>query len=72
VRLALKTDDDENIYMTYTGRGNMTASGLAGIATAPTFATSTKGKYAWLNAVQAFAEGETTPSGVKYKLFIRK
>jgi len=72
VRLALKTDDGENIYMTYTGRAKVTATGLSGLATAPTFAASTKGKYAWLNGVQAFAEGETTPNGVKYKLYIRK
>jgi Protein of unknown function (DUF3237) len=72
VRLVLKTDDEENIYMTYTGRGKMGATGLTGINTAPTFAASTKGKYAWLNGVQAFAEGETTLTGVKYKLYIRK
>ena len=72
VRLALKTDDGENIYMTYTGRGRMGATGLTGISTAPTFAASTKGKYAWLNSVQAFAEGETTLTGVKYKLYVRK
>ncbi len=74
VRLVLKTDDSEseNIYMTYTGRAKMTAGGLSGISTAPVFAASTKGKYAWLNGVQAFAEGETTPGGVKYKLYIRK
>ncbi len=71
VRLALQTDDGENIYMTYTGRGRMGATGLTGISTAPTFAASTKGKYAWLNSVQAFAEGETTLSGVKYKLYVR-
>jgi hypothetical protein len=72
VRLALKTDDGENIYMTYTGRGKMGASGVTAISTAPTFAASTKGKYAWLNGVQAFAEGETIANGVKYKLYIRK
>jgi hypothetical protein len=72
VRLVLKTDDDENIYMTYTGRGKMGATGLTGISTAPVFAASIKGKYAWLNGVQAFAEGETTPAGVKYKLYLRK
>jgi hypothetical protein len=72
VRLALKTDDDENIYMTYSGRGKMGATGLTGISTAPVFAASTKGKYAWLNGVQAFAEGETTFTGVKYKLYVRK
>ncbi len=72
VRLVLKTDDGENIYMTYTGRGKMGATGLTGISTAPVFAASIKGKYAWLNGVQAFAEGETTPAGVKYKLYLRK
>jgi len=73
VRLVLATDDGENIYMTYTGRAKVTATGLTGIATAPTFAASTKGRYAWLNGVQAFAEGEAMPpSGVKYKLYIRK
>jgi len=72
VRLVLKADDGEAIYMTYTGRGTMTANGLQGISTAPTFEASTKGKYAWLNSVQAIAEGETTPGGVRYKLFVRK
>ena len=72
VRLVLKTDDNENIYMTYTGRAKVTATGLSGLATAPVFSASTKGKYEWLNGVQAFAEGETIPNGVKYKLYIRK
>jgi len=72
VRIVLATDDGENIYMTYTGRAKVTATGISGLATAPTFAASTKGKYAWINGVQAFAEGETIPNGVKYKLYIRK
>ncbi|MGA7872644.1 MAG: DUF3237 domain-containing protein [Candidatus Binatus sp.] len=72
VRLTLKTDDGETIYMTYSGRAKMGPSGPTGLATAPVFAASTKGKYAWLNGVQAFAEGETTPGGVTYKLFVRK
>jgi hypothetical protein len=72
VRIVLQTHDGENIYMTYTGRGRMGAAGLTGIGTAPTFAASTKGKYAWLNGVQAFAEGETTPGGVRYKLYTWK
>jgi hypothetical protein len=72
VRIVLKTDDDENIYMTYTGRGKMGATGLTAISTAPLFAASTKGKYAWLNGVQGFAEGETTPGGVRYKVYTRK
>jgi hypothetical protein len=72
VRLLLKADDGEAIYMTYSGCGTMTSNGLQGISTAPTFEASTKGKYAWLNSVQALAEGETTPNGVRYKLFVRK
>ncbi len=74
VRLVLKTDDSEseNIYMTYPGRAKLSAGGLTGINTAPVFAASTKGKYAWLNGVQAFAEGETTPAGVKYKVYLAK
>jgi hypothetical protein len=48
------------------------ATGLTAISTAPLFAASTKGKYAWLNGVQGFAEGETTPGGVRYKVYIRK
>jgi hypothetical protein len=72
VRIVLTTDDGENIYMTYTGRAKVTATGVTGLATAPTFAASTKGKYAWLNGVQAFAEGETTAGAVKYKLYTRK
>jgi hypothetical protein len=74
VRLALKTDDteSENIYMTYTGRAKMGPKGPEALATAATFAASTKGKYAWLNGVQAFAEGETVPTGVKYKVYMWK
>jgi hypothetical protein len=72
VRLVLKTDDDENIYMTYTGRAKIGPSGPHGLATTPVFATSTKGKYAWLNDVQAFATGEPGPGGVTYKVCIPK
>jgi hypothetical protein len=72
VRLVLQTDDGENIYMTYTGRAKMGPSGPTGLATTPVFATSTKGKYAWLNDVQAFATGEPGPAGVTYKVYIPK
>ena len=53
VRLTLKTDDGEFVYVEYQGRANM-AEGL--IATAPTFQTGSE-KYAWLNSVQAVAAG---------------
>jgi hypothetical protein len=72
VRLVLKTDDGENIYMTYTGRAKMGPNGPTSLATAPVFAAWTKGKYAWLNGIQAFAEGEPAPGGVKYKVYIRR
>lgn len=72
VRLVLQTDDGENIYMTYTGRAKMGPSGPTGLVTTPVFATSTKGKYAWLNDVQAFATGEPNPAGVTYKVYIPK
>jgi hypothetical protein len=67
VRIVLKTDDGELIYMTYCGRTKLGPDGAPGaLQTAPTFMTSTKGKYAWLNAVQAVGEGGPTQSGVKY------
>ena len=53
VRLTLKTDDGEFIYVEYQGRANM-AEGS--IATAPTFQTGSE-KYGWLNSVQAVAAG---------------
>tara|TARA_B100000161_G_C33492855_1_gene387874 strand:- start:42 stop:491 length:450 start_codon:yes stop_codon:yes gene_type:complete len=53
VRLTLKTDDDQFVYVEYQGRADM-GKGL--IATAPTFQTGSE-KYAWLNSVQAVAAG---------------
>jgi hypothetical protein len=48
VRVALKTNDGENIYMTYGGRGQLRPNGLPqALQTAPVFSASTKGKYAW-------------------------
>ncbi len=63
VRLVLETDDVERIYMVYRGIVKIPPGGLRGaepakIYTAPTFAASTKGKYAWLNGLQAVAEGD--------------
>ena len=57
VRLTLKTDDGEFIYVEYTGRMN-TATGL--IAVAPTFQTGSE-RYAWLNGVQAVSAGQVDP-----------
>jgi hypothetical protein len=49
--------------MTYTGRAKMGPSGPHNLATTPVFATSTKGKYAWLDDVRAFATGEPGADG---------
>ena len=72
VRLLLKTDDGENIYMTYSGRATMGAGGIpSALRTAPTFSTSTTGKYAWLNGVQAVAVGAPGDqmTSVRYKVY---
>jgi Protein of unknown function (DUF3237) len=64
VRLALKTSDGENIYMTYSGRAQLGPNGLPQeLQTAPVFSASTKGKYAWLNSVQAIATSGLSPDG---------
>jgi hypothetical protein len=72
VRIVLKTEDGDHIYMTYTGRAKMGPSGPHGLATTPVFATSTKGKYAWLSDVQAFATGEPSAGAVTYKVYVPK
>jgi hypothetical protein len=69
VRIVLKTHDGELIYMIYCGRTKLDANGApTTLQTAPTFVTSTKGKYAWLNAVQAVGEGEAIQGGVRYRV----
>ncbi|HEY9156670.1 DUF3237 domain-containing protein [Candidatus Binatus sp.] len=72
VRLVLRTHDRENIYMTYSGRAQLDVGGPTALVTAATFAASTNGKYAWLNAVQAIGVGEPSPVGVKYKVYLPK
>ena len=76
VRIVLRTDDGENIYMTYRGRAKMDGRGaIESLRTAPTFEASTKGKYGWLNAVQALGVGgpptmtNGVPSAVTYKIY---
>ncbi len=70
VRLVLKSDDGEFIYMTYRGILRPPAGlGSATIRTAPMFMVSKSGKYAWLNAVQAVGEGEAAANGVRYRIY---
>ncbi len=73
VRGVIKTDDGELIYVTYNGRAKLGDGGF--IRTAPLFCTSMKGKYAWLNSVQAVGEGGPVTgaggriTGVKYRVY---
>ena len=57
VRLTLRTDDGDLIYVEYTGRMNV-ATGL--IAVAPTFQTGSE-RYGWLNGIQAVSAGQVDP-----------
>jgi hypothetical protein len=70
VRLLLKTDDGELIYMTYRGVARMPKERGEPLRprTGPTFCVAMKSKYAWLNEVQAVGEGETFEGGIKYRI----
>lgn len=74
VRIVLKTDDGELIYMIYNGLLKRSKPGAPPdwLRTAPTFQTSTTGKCAWLNGVQAIGEGEAVPGGVRYRVYMVK
>lgn len=71
VRIVLKTDDGDHIHMTYTGRAKMGPSGPHNLATTPVFATSTKGKYAWLDDVRR-SRPVNQAQTVTYKLYVPK
>lgn len=74
VRIVLKTGDGDLIYMIYNGYAKSSKPGNPPdwIRTAPTFQTSTTGKCAWLNGVQAIGMGEAAPGGVRYKVYLVK
>ncbi|HEY2664234.1 MAG TPA: DUF3237 domain-containing protein [Candidatus Binataceae bacterium] len=73
VRIVLKTDNGEYIYMVYRGIAQLPPGGLGAgpfpIRTAPSFFASRNGKFAWLNSVQAIGEGEIVDGGVKYRVY---
>ena len=86
VRLTLKTDDDQLIYVTYNGiishskdsfdrlmKGEVLTSKDFYFITAPTMQTASE-KYAWVNHVQAVGKVVEVKAGegsyVKYDLFI--
>lgn len=81
VRLALQTDDDALILMTYRGVRHSSAEVAARIArgetvgptdyylrTAPFFETAAP-KYDWLNRIVAVGVGERLPKGASYEVF---
>jgi hypothetical protein len=81
VRLALQTDDDALILMTYRGVRHSSADVAARIArgetvaptdyylrTAPFFETAAP-KYDWLNRIVAVGVGERLPKGASYEVF---
>jgi hypothetical protein len=81
VRLALRTDDDALILMTYRGvrhsspevaeriaRGEFVAPTDYYLRTAPCFETAAP-KYDWLNRIVAVAIGQRLPKGASYEVF---
>ena len=81
VRLALRTDDDALILMTYRGVRHSSPEVAARIAsgelvdpseyylrTAPFFETADI-KYGWINNIVAVGVGERTPNGAVYHVF---
>jgi hypothetical protein len=81
VRLALRTNDDELILMTYRGIRHSAPEVAARIAsgeqvgpseyylrTAPFFETAAPA-YAWINSIVSVGVGERTPNGAVYHVF---
>jgi Protein of unknown function (DUF3237) len=81
VRLALRTDDDALILMTYRGVRHSSPEVAARIAqgepvpvtdyylrTVPSFETAAP-KYGWLNRIVAIGVGERLPQGASYEVF---
>ena len=71
VRVTLKTDDDEFIYMTYRG----VRHGPDDVdpedyyfRTAPFFETGSE-KYAWLNGIICISKGKRLPKGPEYQVY---
>lgn len=81
VRLLLRTDDGEHIYMAYHGLRHGPADVMARVAVGepvdpgsyyfriiPVFETASP-KYSWLNRLLAIGEGRREPSGPVYSVF---
>ena len=68
VRLSFRTDDDADIYVTYTGFAKPNGDGTSSIRTAPRFETGDE-RYAWLNGLFCVAIGATDDEGVTYEIY---
>jgi len=81
VRITLRTDDGQLIYMAYRGILDAAPSVMARIfggqpverseyyfRTAPTFQTASA-QHAWLNRIQTIGIGEVTATGVAYDVY---
>ena len=65
VRATLKTDDDELIYVEYSGRIDLTNGS---VVSAPLFQTGAE-KYDWLNRMQAIGIGQNSPEQLVYEMY---
>ena len=65
VRATLKTDDDEFIYMEYSGRIDLTTGK---VVSAPLFQTGAE-EYDWMNRMQAVGVGQNGPDSLVYELY---
>jgi len=65
VRLTLKTDDDEIIFVEYQGRINLATNQAV---SAPLFQTGAE-QYDWMNRVQAIGVGTNVDGTLTYELY---
>ena len=81
VRITLRTDDDQLIYMSYRGVSSITPEIIQRITrgepvdpieyyfrTTPVFETAAE-KYSWLNRIVAVGVGQRLPSAVSYTVY---
>lgn len=66
LRVALKTDDGERVYIWYRG---IVARKTGGLYFRTTYFETASEKYAWLNTVAALGVNKPAPGKVAYKVF---
>lgn len=69
VRTTLETDDGAIIFVSYTGRAQMTPDGATPLIITPQFETGDP-RYTWLNKVQAIGRGtRDAEGGLVYEIY---